>query len=77
MSGLIHSLDIPTTASRKTRSRRDTSEACRDRASADLLKSVSMLTANERQALQRSAHSWSLRADMLDGVEHRAADKRV
>jgi hypothetical protein len=36
-----------------------------------------MLTANERQALQRSAHSWSLRADMLDGVEHRAADKRV
>ena len=77
MSGLIHSLDVAVTASRKTRSRRDTSEACRERASADLLKSVSMLTANERQALQRSAHSWSLRADMLDGIERSAADKRV
>jgi hypothetical protein len=41
------------------------------------LKSVTMFAANERQALQRSAHSWSLRAEMLDGIERSAADKRV
>src|SRR5689334_13641589 len=55
MSGLIDSLDVATTASRKTRAkrntraRRDTSEGCRERACADILKSVTMFTANERR----------------------------
>jgi hypothetical protein len=71
MSGLISFAD-PITASRKTRAIRDTSEGCRERASADLLKSVTMLTANERLILERSAASWSLRADMLEGLARSA-----
>jgi hypothetical protein len=77
MSGPIHSFANPITASRKTRSARDTSQACRERASADLLKSVAMLTANQRLILERSAASWSLRADMLEGVERRSAERPV
>jgi hypothetical protein len=71
MSGLI-SFAKPITASRKVRATRDTFQACRDRASADLLKSVTMLTANERVTLERSAASWSLRADMLEDLARRA-----
>jgi hypothetical protein len=77
MSALIRSLDDPTTASRKTRPRRDTSAACRERASEDLLKSVTMLTANERLILERSASNWSVRAEMLEGVERSAAERRA
>jgi hypothetical protein len=72
MSGLI-SFANPITTSRKTRAIRDTSEGCRERASADLLESVTMLTANERLILERSAASWSLRADMLEGLARSAA----
>jgi len=72
MSGLI-SFAHPITTSRKTRATRDTFEACRERASADLLRSVTMLTANERLTLERSAASWNLRADMLEGLARRAA----
>ena len=72
MSGPIHSFANPITVSRKTRATRDTFEACRDRAAADLLRSVTMLTANERLTLERSAASWSLRADMLEGLAQRA-----
>jgi hypothetical protein len=71
MTGLI-SFANPITVSRNTRATKDTFEACRDRASADLLKSVTMLTANERLTLERSAASWSLRADMLEDLERRA-----
>jgi hypothetical protein len=71
MSGLI-SFAKPITVSRKVRATRDTFQACRDRASADLLKSVTMLTANERVTLERSAASWSLRADMLEDLARRA-----
>jgi len=72
MSRLIHPFASPITASRKTRASRDTAEACRDGASADLLKSVTMLTANERRILERSAASWSSRADMLEGLARTA-----
>jgi hypothetical protein len=72
MSGLIHSFANPITASRKTRAARDTFEACRERATADLLKSVTVQTANERLILERSAASWSLRADMLEGLARSA-----
>jgi hypothetical protein len=77
MSVFIRSLDNPDTASRKTRRRRDTSEACRERAAEDLLKSVTMLTANERLILERSAASWGMRAQLLEGVECSAAERRT
>jgi len=75
MSGLIDCFDDPNTASRKIRPRRDTSEACRERASEDLLRSVTMLTANERLILERSAASWGVRAEMLEGIERSAAER--
>jgi hypothetical protein len=77
MSPFIRSFDNPDTASRKTRPRRDTSEACRERAAEDLLKSVTMLTANERLILERSAASWGVRAQLLEGVERSAAERRA
>jgi hypothetical protein len=77
MSGHIPSFDNPITASRKTGLRRDTSAACRERASEDLLKSVTMMTANERLILERSSTNWSLRAVLLEGVERSAAERRA
>jgi hypothetical protein len=77
MSAFIGSFDDPTTASRKTRPRKDTSEACRERASEDLSKSVTMLTANERMILERSAVNWGVRAEMLEVVERSAAERRA
>ena len=59
----------------KRRANKDTLDSCRERASADLLKSVTMLTANERRILERSAASWTLRADMLEGLQRSAAEK--
>jgi len=69
MSGLIHPDPFEPRASAKTPKHRDTSITCRDRANADLLKSASMITANERLTLERSAASWQLRAELLDRVE--------
>jgi hypothetical protein len=77
MSRFIPSFDDPITVSRKTRARKDTSEACRERASEDLLKSVTMFTANERLILERSAASWGVRAEMLEGIERSAAQRRA
>ena len=48
---------------------KDTAEACRGRASADLLRSVAVITVNQRRVLERSAEAWMLRADMLARVE--------
>ena len=75
MSGLIHSFPPKGRESRKTAAKRDTSQMRRERASADLLKSVTMLTANERLILERSATSWSLRADLLERVEGSARER--
>ena len=77
MSGMLQSLAIPVTASRKVLMKRDSSEACRERALADLLKSVTMLTANERLILERSAASWSVRADMLERLQISAAQRHA
>jgi hypothetical protein len=77
MSGLTHSFDSSVTASAKTRGRKDTSETCRERASEDLLKSITMLTANERLILERSAASWSSRARLLEGLEQTSAEKTI
>jgi hypothetical protein len=69
MSGLVHSLPFEPSASARRPKHRDTSDTCRERATADLLKSVAMITANERLTLERSAASWALRAELLDRVE--------
>lgn len=70
MTNRTSSLDISTpSASAKRGLTKDTAEACRERASADLLKSVAMLTANQRLALERSAENWTLRAVMLERLE--------
>ena len=55
----------------------DTAAGCRVRAEADLLASVSMLTANERTRLETSAGSWSARAVLLQGLDERAAARKA
>lgn len=67
MSG--HPLPFETRAPAKAPKHKDTPETCRERATADLLKSVAMITANERLTLERSAASWDLRAKLLDRVQ--------
>ena len=53
----------------------NTVEGCRDRATADLLKAVTMVTANQRRCLERSAETWTLRADLL-GRLNKSFEKR-
>ena len=69
MSGLIHPLPFEAKASAKAPKHRDTSGTCRERAAADLLKSVAMITANQRLSLERSAGIWESRARLLDRVK--------
>jgi len=68
MSGL-HPIPLEPKASARAPKHKDTSATCRERATADLLKSVVMITANERLILERSAAHWELRAQLLDRVE--------
>ena len=75
MSGSLHSFPAEVRASPKMRAKRDTADNCRERASADLLRSVTMRTANERMILERSAASWSERALLLERVEGTARDR--
>lgn len=49
--------------------KRDTSEACRLRAEADLLKSATMATVNAQRSLERSASNWLVRAELLHQSE--------
>jgi hypothetical protein len=72
MNGLNGGFPVETKASAKQAIKRETSELCRERASADLLKSVAMMTANERLILERSAANWNQRADLLDRLEKTA-----
>jgi hypothetical protein len=48
----------------------NTVQGCRDRATADLLEAVTMVTANQRRRLERSAETWTARAAMLDRLNH-------
>lgn len=74
MTNRANSLAIPApSASAKRTWTKDTAEACRKRASADLLMSAAVITANQRLALERSAESWSLRAVLLERIETTAA----
>ncbi len=58
-----------TPAARARRDKRETAAGCRERASADLLKSVPMLIANERARMESSAASWTARAELLERLE--------
>lgn len=55
--------------------KRDSAVNCRERATADLVKSLTIMTANERLILERSAAAWSMRAELLDRVEATASRK--
>ena len=77
MSGLIHPIPLEARASAKKPKHKDTAGTCRDRATADLLKSVTMITANERLTLERSAASWQVRATLLDQLEDSARTRAL
>jgi hypothetical protein len=66
---MIPSLPFEAKASAKTPKHQDTAGTCRERATADLLKSVAMITANERRTLEHSASIWEARALLLERVE--------
>jgi hypothetical protein len=53
----------------------NTVQGCLDRATADLLEAVTMVTANQRRHLERSAESWTVRADLLDRL-NKSFEKR-
>jgi hypothetical protein len=55
----------------------DTVAGCRIRAEADLLASAAMLTANQRARHEKSAATWSARADLLQVLEDRFAARRT
>lgn len=70
MTNWTRNLDNPSASASPRRGfTKDTAEACRERASADLLRSVAMINANQRLALERSAEIWMVRAQMLARVE--------
>lgn len=52
-----------------TKEQRDTAAGCRERARTDLLSALAMSTQNGRQVLEKSAASWTKRADMLHRIE--------
>ena len=62
---------------RTNKAPQDTAAGCRSRAEADLLASVSMLTANERIRLETSAASWGARAALLQGLDERTAARKA
>jgi len=59
----------PPSSDPRTKDSRDTAEGCRDRASADLAQAGTMNTANGRQVLEKSAASWTTRAELLQRIE--------
>jgi hypothetical protein len=66
-------LDVPLPAVRhqveSVRSKRESAAICRERSAADLLASLSMLNANQRQRMETSAAMWAERADVLQRFE--------
>lgn len=48
---------------------RETAEGCRDRATADLTRALATGTVNGRQVFEKSAATWTRRADMLQRIE--------
>jgi predicted RNA polymerase sigma factor len=68
--------DLPSARAPEIKRGEDTVQGCRDRATADLLQAVIMMTANQRLRLEQSAHGWTLRADMLDRL-NKSFEKRA
>src|SRR6184192_1748093 len=67
-------IDMPARpAPRTNKAPQNTAAGCRLRAEADLLASVSMLTANERIRLETSSASWGARAALLQNLDERNA----
>ena len=60
-------------SSKQPVAKRDTAAICRERAAADLLASVAMMTAHQRQRMELSAATWTARAAMLQRVEDGSA----
>ena len=54
----------------------DTAAGCRIRADADLVASLAILIANQRVRLERSAATWTARADLLQSLEERFAARQ-
>lgn len=54
----------------------NTATGCRDRAASDLQHASTSTAGNERKRFERSAETWSQRADMLERVE-RSFKKRA
>ena len=57
------------------RTKRESSQICRERSASDLLASVSMLNDNQRVRMETSAAMWAERADMLQRVEDSLAER--
>ena len=55
----------------------DTAAGCRLRADADLLTSTTVMTANQRIRLEKSAASWNARATMLQSNDEDAAARKA
>jgi hypothetical protein len=66
---ISHGSTLNPSPGRLLKERRDTAEGCRDRATADLLQAQTMNTANGRQVLEKSAASWTTRAELLQRIE--------
>ena len=78
MNKLTSCLDVSTPTAPTSRGlTKDTGALCRERASADLLRSVAMPNANQRLALQNSAETWTLRALMLERIEKSFEKRRM
>jgi hypothetical protein len=70
----------PAVASIRGRTRKlpqDTVQGCHDRAAADLQQSVAVITANQRLRLEKSAASWTSRANLLDRLQKRFEQRRA
>ena len=66
--GTLNPAPVPATSARD-KDLRDTAAGCRERATADMLSALAMATANGRQVFEKSAASWTKRADMLQRIE--------
>jgi hypothetical protein len=66
---------LPTARRRIIRLPENTVQGCRDRATADLLEAVTVITATQRRHLASSAESWAVRANLL-GRLGRSFEKR-
>ena len=66
---------VPSAGGRTAKLPENTVQGCRDRATADLLEAVTVVTANQRRRLEHSAQSWTIRADLLDRL-HKSFEKR-